>query len=68
MPNPKIASAVLCILVAITGMVQDLPWVTVTALVLWVISMAFFGFGSRSRFTLEDEEINRIKEEFKHDE
>ena len=68
MTYAKLAAAVFCILLAVTGMVQGLPWLTVSALVLWVLSMAYFGFGKRSSSTLSEEEINRIKEEFKNDE
>lgn len=68
MPKAKLAAAVLCMVVAITGMVQGIPWITVSALILWVVSMAYFGFGDRSRNSLDEDEIKRIKEELKDDE
>jgi len=63
LPIGKLASAVLCVVVAITGMVLNIPLITISALVLWVVSMAYFGLGDRSRSSLTDDEIKRMREE-----
>ena len=43
----KFLAALVAIAVALTGVLTGLKWLTVTALVLWLAAMLYFGVGKR---------------------
>ena len=47
--KPKGAAALVAIAMALTGVVTGLQWLTVTALLLWVAAMLYFGRGNRNK-------------------
>jgi len=61
MPTGKIMAAVICVGLAITGMLNEWRWLTLLSLVMWLGAMAYFGFGDRSKNTIDNEDI--LKEE-----
>ena len=47
--RPKILAAVAAVAIALTGILTGLEWLSVAALVLWVVAMIVFGTGKRNQ-------------------
>jgi len=45
--GPKAWAAGLAAIIALIGVVADLKWLTVIALVVWLLAMLYFGVGGR---------------------
>jgi type IV secretory pathway VirB3-like protein len=45
----KAVAALVAVAIALVGVFTGMRWLTVVALVLWVVAMLVFGFGDRNR-------------------
>jgi hypothetical protein len=45
--NHKILAAVVAVAMALTGVLTEMRWLTVVALVFWVVAMLYYGLGQR---------------------
>jgi hypothetical protein len=52
----KVLAAAVAVILALTGMVTGLKWLTILALLLWIAAMLYFGLGSRQSDPTSNEE------------
>ena len=50
-PVRKLLSAIVAVAIALAGVLLGFRWLTVAALVVWIIAMMVFGPGQRGRQT-----------------
>jgi len=47
-PVKKLISAIIAVTIALAGVLLEISWLTIAALVVWVIAMLVFGRGKRT--------------------